>query len=84
MSPSSNPVSARVELRNIPTYPALEPDRNPMFFESRNIQGSKGSIYPNPYIDRLSSDQVDKQYTAVVLENEFLEIDLEGIPPGKY
>ena len=74
MSSSSNPVSARVELRIIPTYPALEPDRNPMFFESRNIQGSKGGIYPNPYIDRLSSDQVDKQYTAVVLENEFLEM----------
>jgi tetratricopeptide (TPR) repeat protein len=74
MCPSSNPVSARVEQRNIPTYPALEPDRNPMFFESRNIQGSKGSIYPNPYIDRLSSDKVDKKYTAVVLENEFLEM----------
>jgi tetratricopeptide (TPR) repeat protein len=58
----------------IPTYPALEPDLNPMFFETRNIQGSKGNIYPHPYIDRLSSDMVDKEYTAVVLENEYLQM----------
>ncbi len=76
MSPTPNPVQARVERMTIPTYPALEPDPNPMFFESRNIQGSKGNIYPHPYIDRLSSEKVERDYTAVVLENEYLQMIL--------
>ena len=72
MSPSS--VTARVERVNIPTYPALEPDPNPMFFESRNIQGSKGNIYPHPYIDRLSGEKIDREYDVVYLENEYLQM----------
>jgi tetratricopeptide (TPR) repeat protein len=70
----SQSVTARVEQRTIPTYPALEPDPNPMFFETRNIQGSQGNVYPHPYSDRLSGEKVDKAYTAVVLENEYLQV----------
>ncbi len=76
MTNPSFPVTARVERMNIPTYPALDPDRNPMFFENRNIQGAKGNIYPHPYIDRLSSEKVDHSYNAVVLENEYLQMIL--------
>ena len=72
----SSSVTAKVEKMEIPTYLALEPDLNPMFFESRNIQGSKGNIYPHPYIDRLSSEKVNKDYTAIVLENEYLQMIL--------
>jgi tetratricopeptide (TPR) repeat protein len=76
MDGTSSFVAARVERMTIPTYPALEPDQNPMFFESRNIQGSKGNIYPHPYIDRLSGEMADRDYTAVIIENEFLELVL--------
>jgi tetratricopeptide (TPR) repeat protein len=76
MRNASHPVTARVERRNIPTYPALAPDRNPMFFVNRNIQGSKGNIYPHPFTDQLSSQKVEREYQAVVLENEYLELVL--------
>jgi len=69
-------VSARVEPMTIPTYPILAPDPNPMFFETRNVQGSKGNIYPHPFIDQISSQRVDREYQAVVLENEYLRLVL--------
>jgi len=47
-----------------------------MFFESRAIQGSSGSIYPHPLIARLSDEKVDRTYTALILENEYLEVVL--------
>jgi tetratricopeptide (TPR) repeat protein len=76
---NSNPaqsVSVREERMTIPTYPALAPDPNPMFFETRNVQGSKGNIYPHPFIDQISSQKVDREYQAIVLENEYLKLVL--------
>jgi tetratricopeptide (TPR) repeat protein len=58
----------------IPTYPAPEPDRNPMFLDKRVYQGSSGKVYPNPFTDRVSDTKVDKSYKAVFLENEFLRL----------
>ena len=77
MKPNSpKPVSARIEPMVIPTYPALAPEPNPMFFETRNVQGSKGNIYPHPFIDQISSEKVDQTYQAVVLENEYVKMVL--------
>ena len=77
MKPNSpKPVSARIEPMVIPTYPALAPEPNPMFFETRNVQGSKGNIYPHPFIDQISSQKVDQTYQAVVLENEYVKMVL--------
>ena len=58
----------------IPTYPAAEPDRNPMFLDKRVYQGSSGKVYPNPFTDRVSDTKVEKSYKAVFLENEFLRL----------
>ena len=58
----------------IPTYPAPEPDRNPMFLDKRVYQGSSGKVYPNPFTDRISDEKVDKQYTAIHLENEYVRL----------
>jgi hypothetical protein len=69
--PSANPVRAWVDTLELPTYPALDPDSNPMFFDSRDIQRSKGNIYPIPFTERLSSQKVNRPYTAVFLENEY-------------
>jgi tetratricopeptide (TPR) repeat protein len=69
-------VTVRVEPMIIPTFPTLEPEPNPMFFETRNIQGSRGNIYPHPFIDRISSQKVDREYQAVILENEYLYLVL--------
>ncbi|MHB1356959.1 MAG: tetratricopeptide repeat protein [Anaerolineae bacterium] len=72
--PSS--VTARLQQMTIPTYPALPPDINPMFYETRGVQGSKGNIYPHPVQDQISSEKVDRTYQAIVLENEYIELVL--------
>ncbi|WP_165228064.1 DUF5107 domain-containing protein [Aquisphaera insulae] len=58
----------------IPTYTVGTPDRNPMFLEKRVYQGSSGAVYPHPVIDRIEGRRVERAYTAVFLENEYLRI----------
>jgi tetratricopeptide (TPR) repeat protein len=74
LSSSTQAVRAWVETLTLPTYPALDPDPNPMFFDSRDIQRSKGNIYPNPFTDQLSSEKTDRPYQAVFLENEYIQM----------
>jgi tetratricopeptide (TPR) repeat protein len=58
----------------IPTYEVGSPDKNPMFLEKRVYQGSSGKVYPNPVIDKIYDEKVDKTYKAVFLENQYLKI----------
>ena len=58
----------------IPTYLAGEPERNPMFFFGRASQGAQGPVYPYPMYDSLTGKKVDKTYTVVYLENEYIRI----------
>ena len=58
----------------IPTYEVGDPDKNPMFLESRVYQGSTGKIYPYPTIEKIHDEKVDKTYRAVWLENEYLKV----------
>ena len=62
------------EVVNIPTYMPAAPDLNPMFLEKRVYQGSSGKIYPLPFTDRIADTKTDRAWTAVWLENEFLQI----------
>ena len=59
---------------SIPTYETGEPERNPVFIEKRVYQGSSGSVYPYPVIEKISDVKVNKTYTAVYLENNFIKI----------
>ncbi|MCW5963384.1 MAG: DUF5107 domain-containing protein [Bryobacterales bacterium] len=58
----------------LPTYLAGEPEPNPMFFFGRQSQGAQGPVYPYPMYDTLTGKKVDKSYTIVYLENEYLRI----------
>jgi len=58
----------------IPTYLAGDPEPNPMFFFGRESQGSQGPVYPYPMYDKLTGHKVDKTYTIVYLENEYIRI----------
>ncbi|WP_242693451.1 DUF5107 domain-containing protein [Sabulibacter ruber] len=58
----------------IPTYGTGEPDKNPMFFEKRVYQGSSGVVYPNPVIEKILDEKVDKAYRGLFLENKYLKI----------
>ena len=57
-----------------PTYPAYPPDPNPMFLEKRVYQGSSGSVYPNPFTDRISDERLERRYRCVFLENEYIKV----------
>jgi tetratricopeptide (TPR) repeat protein len=58
----------------IPTYLAGDPEPNPMFFFGRQSQGAQGPVYPYPMYDTLTGKKVDKTYTMVYLENEYIRI----------
>ncbi len=58
----------------IPTYKIGEPQKNPMFLEKRVYQGSSGKVYPYPTIESISEEREDVEYTAVMLENEYLKV----------
>lgn len=60
----------------IPTYEAGAPDPNPMFLEKRVYQGSSGRVYPHPVIESISDVKADKNYKLVILENEYVRIEI--------
>jgi tetratricopeptide (TPR) repeat protein len=62
------------EAVNIPTYLPAAPDLNPMFLEKRVYQGSSGKVYPLPFTDRIADTKTNRAWTAVWLENEFLQV----------
>ncbi len=45
-----------------------------MFLEKRVYQGSSGSVYPNPFTDRISDERVERSYRGVYLENEYIKV----------
>lgn len=60
----------------IPTYETGEPDINPMFLEKRVYQGSSGRVYPYPVIDKIMDQKTLKNYRVVILENEYVRIEI--------
>jgi tetratricopeptide (TPR) repeat protein len=60
----------------IPTYGVGKPDKNPMFLEKRVYQGSSGKVYPYPVIDKILDEKRSQSYHLVLLENEYLHIEI--------
>jgi len=58
----------------LPTYEVGKPEKNPVFIEKRVYQGSSGSVYPYPVIEKIADEKTDKAYNAVYLENDFVKI----------
>ena len=58
---------------NIPTYEILPSDPNPIFFNGKSYQGASRRVYPYPMIDGLTDRLITKTYTALILENEYIE-----------
>lgn len=42
------------ETVTIPTYPAADPEKSPLFLENRAYQGSSGKVYPLPVTEKIS------------------------------
>lgn len=70
----SNQVRIWEEEVTIPTYGIGKPEKNPIFLEKRVYQGSSGSVYPHPVIEKILDEKRDQVYQAVFLENEYLKI----------
>lgn len=60
----------------LPTFEPMSPDRNPMFLESRVYQGSSGTVYPLPFIDRIDDRPRPRKWRAITIENEWIEVML--------
>ncbi len=71
-----SPVKFWEEKTVIPTYLAGPPELSPMFYFGRQSQGAEGRIYPYPFYDTLTGKKVDKTYTMVYLENEYVRIGI--------
>lgn len=61
---------------SIPTYGIGEPNVNPMFLEKRVYQGSSGRVYPYAVIDKIEDEKAPKPYKLVILENEYIRIEI--------
>ena len=60
----------------LPTYPPGPCDKNPVFYTGRVYQGAQGRVYPYPLQDTLHDEKVDKIYTSLQLENEYLQMSV--------
>ncbi|MCQ2537344.1 MAG: DUF5107 domain-containing protein [Lachnospiraceae bacterium] len=64
----------REEIVVIPTYQQGEPEKNPLFIEKRAYQGSTGKVYPLPVTEKITNNKIDKEYNAIILENDYLYV----------
>jgi tetratricopeptide (TPR) repeat protein len=60
----------------IPTYLMGPPDSTPRFYSGGTSQGAQHRIYPYPAYDNLTTEKVNKTYTMVYLENEYVKIGI--------
>ena len=58
----------------IPTYEVGTPEKNPIFLEKRVYQGSSGKVYPNPVIEKIYDEKIDKQWDAIYMENDYIKV----------
>lgn len=73
---TASQVHAWEEVVEIPTYGVGEPEQNPFFLERRVYQGSSGKVYPYPVIETLLDECKLQPYRVIVLENDFLRIEI--------
>ncbi len=73
------PVQVREDSLVIPTYLVDPPNPMPRFYEGRTHQGVQRHIYPYPMNDGLTTNQQDRSYPIIYLENEFIQL---GIMPN--
>ena len=72
-----NSVKCEIKKLVIPTYSEPAAEEMPMFAENRVHQRTSGRPYPNKVVLKVDREnKIDKEYTAVVLENEYLKIEI--------
>ncbi|PXX21703.1 DUF5107 domain-containing protein [Arenibacter sp. ARW7G5Y1] len=69
-----NKVQAWKDKVTIPTYEIGEAEKYPIFLEKRVYQGSSGSVYPNPVVEYIKDEKIDKEWEVVFIENNYIKI----------
>lgn len=69
-----NKVIVSTKKVTIPTYEIGDYDKNPMFLNQRVYQGSSGKVYPHPICESVSNEKTDKEYNAIFLENDYIQV----------
>lgn len=59
---------------SIPTYKLAKPEKSPLFIEKRAYQGSTGKVYPLPVTEKIYDEKGERQYKALILENEYIYV----------
>ena len=70
----SGAVQMQKESVVIPTYQVGAPDPVPMFYNHESYQGAQKRIYPYALQDHLTHQRVDRTYTSLRLENQFVRL----------
>ncbi len=60
----------------IPTYEIGPADPNPMFYTNESYQGAQKRIYPYALQDHLTHARTEKEYTSLVLENDYIGLSV--------
>ena len=71
---NTSEVRAWEEVVMLPTYDTGKEEKNPIFLEKRVYQGSSGSVYPYPVIEKVEDVKHDRPWKAVFIENEFIKV----------
>ncbi|MDD4991207.1 MAG: DUF5107 domain-containing protein [Paludibacter sp.] len=58
----------------LPTYEIGAEEKNPIFLEKRIYQGSSGSVYPYPVVEKISDVKTQKTYQAIFIENYYIKL----------
>lgn len=67
-------VRVRRDPVTLPTRMPAEPDRYPAYLDNRVYQGSSGVVYPLPFHERIEDTWADREWDAVVLANDWVEV----------
>ena len=71
---NTSEVRAWEETVMLPTYGIGKEEKNPIFLEKRVYQGSSGSVYPYPVVEKIEDEKYDRPWRAFFIENEYIKL----------
>ncbi len=71
------------EVWTLPTYQVSPGEKAPMFYSGGSFQGARRVIYPYALNDVISHERVNKDWKALMLENEYIKLCITPEIGGK-
>ena len=73
---NTSEVKAWEEIVMLPTYGIGKEEKNPIFLEKRVYQGSSGSVYPYPVIEKIEDEKHDRPWRAFFIAVSYTHLTL--------